>query len=164
MLSIAKATIKDIPLIRELTMQVWPQTYTPILGHEQVAYMLDRFYAPRELEKQMNELQHQFILCYSEESPVAFASFSRIDIDTFKLHKLYILPGRQGLGIGQFMLAHITGDLKKNGATVLQLNVNIYNKRAKAFYEKAGFVHLKDEDIDIGSGYFMNDHVLSLAL
>ena len=31
-------------------------------------------------------------------------------------------------------------------------------------YQKAGFHHHAEEDIDIGGGYFMNDHVLDLPL
>ena len=47
------AGIAHIPLIRELTMQVWPQTYIPIVGEEQVNYMLNRFYTPEALAQQM---------------------------------------------------------------------------------------------------------------
>ena len=144
-------------------MQVWPQTYTPILGDEQVAYMLRLFYAPEALQKQM-EQGHQFIICYDGGQPVAFASWSEASPDIFKLHKIYIITGQQGKGIGRYIIDHIVSKLKQTGAKELRLNVNIHNRTAKAFYEKTGFRHLADEDIDIGSGYFMNDHVLSLAL
>ena len=164
MLSIKNATTEDIPLIRELTMQVWPQTYTPILGREQVAYMLDLFYNPESLAKQMGEMGHRFIICYNDGQPVAFASWSETEPTIFKLHKIYILPTLQGKGVGKVILDHIVQEIKAKGATALRLNVNIYNLPAKAFYEKIGFRHLKDEDIDIGCGYFMNDHVLSLRL
>jgi len=164
MLSIKNATTEDIPMIRELTMQVWPQTYTPILGHEQVAYMLNLFYNPESLTKQMTEMGHRFIICYNAEQPVAFASWSETEPLIFKLHKIYILPGQQGKGVGKAMLEHIMQEITTRGATALRLNVNIYNLSAKAFYEKTGFKHLKDEDIDIGGGYFMNDHVLELKV
>jgi len=35
---------------------------------------------------------------------------------------------------------------------------------AKNFYEKLGFVVIKEEDIDIGNGYFMNDYVMEMML
>jgi GNAT superfamily N-acetyltransferase len=162
MLSIKNAGASDIPPIRELAMQVWPQTYTPILGPEQVAYMLALFYTPASLEKQMAEPEHQFIICYNDNEPVAFAAWSPIAPHIFKLHKIYIIPGQQGKGIGRFIIDHIVREIRTQGATTLLLNVNIYNHAAKAFYAKTGFKHLRDEDIDIGSGYFMNDHVLKL--
>jgi diamine N-acetyltransferase len=163
-LEIKKAFISDIPLIIELTKRVWPQTYVPIIGAEQVAYMLDIFYSPAVLQKQMEELGHQFVICYADTEPVGFASWSPIDNLVYKLHKLYVLPDCQGSGIGRQLIAHIARDISAQGASVLLLNVNRYNYNAIAFYEKNGFEHYRDEDIDIGHGYFMNDHVLSLKV
>jgi len=145
-------------------MQVWPQTYTPIIGAQQVAYMLAQFYSPDALQKQMEEHNHQFILCYSDSEPIAFASYSETEPQIFKLHKLYILPTLQGKGIGRYMIQHIADDLRTRNATTLRLNVNRYNTAAIAFYEKTGFTLFKTEDIDIGNGFFMNDYVLEMKL
>ena len=57
------------------------------------------------------------------------------------------------------MLDHIVSAVKQKDASSLQLNVNRKNK-ALHFYEKQGFKIIREEDIDIGSGYFMNDYVL----
>ena len=145
-------------------MQVWPQTYTPILGNRQVDYMIDLFYAPEELQKQMEQSGHRFIICYHDREPVAFASWSETEPLIYKLHKIYILPGQQGKGIGRYMIGHIVSEIRSKGATALRLNVNRYNYPAKTFYEKTGFKHFKEEDINIGNGYFMNDHVFSLSI
>ena len=164
MLSILNATTVDIPLIRDITKQVWPPTYVPIIGEQQVDYMIGLFYAPGELKKQMEESGHRFIICYSDGQPVAFASWSEIEKHIFKLHKIYILTGQQGKGIGRFMIGHIVNEIKKECATALRLNVNRHNRSAIAFYKKTGFNHYKEEDIDIGNGFFMNDHVLELMV
>ncbi len=163
-LKIITADTSHIPLIRELTMQVWPQTYIPIIGEGQVSYMLEQFYSPEALEKQIDELRHRFIIGYLGDTPVAFASSSEVAPGVFKLHKLYILPGMQGKGIGRAMADNIAANARSMGAISLRLNVNIHNHAAKSFYERYGFRHLRDEDINIGSGYFMNDHVLQIAL
>ncbi len=164
MLSFRKAGVVDIGLIIALAMQVWPQTYTPILGPEQVDYMLNRFYSPDALTVQMTEQKHTFVIVYADEHPVAFASYAAMVDNVYKLHKIYIAANVQGQGIGKQTLAYIVSDIKAIGATALQLNVNIHNSTAKAFYEKTGFKHIGDEDIDIGGGYFMNDHILRLYL
>jgi len=164
MLVIKDATVADIAIIREITKQTWPQTYVPIIGAEQVAYMLALFYNNEALEEQIEELHHHFILCFRDEQPVGFASFSEIEQQVFKLHKLYVLPSEQGKGTGRALTGHITTAVLKEGGRELRLNVNRYNHSAKSFYEKAGFRHLLDEDISIGNGYFMNDHVLVLDI
>jgi len=159
MLSIKSATITDIPLIQELSMLIWPGTYNPIIGAEQVAYMLNLFYSPEALKKQLDS-GHNFIICCSEAAPVAFASYSDIESGIYKLQKLYTLPDQQGKGIGRYMLAYILNELKLKNGTAMRLNVNRHNHVAISFYQKTGFKYLKDEDIDIGNGYFMNDYVL----
>lgn len=164
MLSIKIATVADIPLIRNLSFRIWPATYFPIIGEKQVAYMLSLFYSPEILERQMTEQGQTFIICYDDETPVAFAAYSEIEPLVYKLHKIYALPQRQRTGIGQYMLAYIVNDLRSRNATALRLNVNRHNHVAKAFYEKTGFKHFMEEDIDIGGGFFMNDHVLELAI
>ena len=163
-MNIFKANTSHIPIIRDLTMQVWPQTYTPIIGADQVAYMLERFYDPGALTAQMNDQGHQFLIAEADGEPTAFASYSEVEPGVYKLHKLYTTLAAQGKGLGRALIDYIIGDIRAKNATMLRLNVNIHNHAAKQFYARYGFRHLLDEDIDIGSGFYMNDHVLCLDL
>jgi N-acetylglutamate synthase-like GNAT family acetyltransferase len=159
---IKTASIKDIPLIRELTFKIWPQTYAAILSQVQVDYMLNLMYSEASLEKQMKE-GSQFIIVNEDGIPVGFASYQEIEPSIFKLHKIYILPSQQGKGTGRFVIDHIIDDIKKKGAKALLLQVNRYNK-ARSFYEKLGFTVIDEADFDIGNGYFMNDYVMEKKL
>ncbi|MBL7741923.1 MAG: GNAT family N-acetyltransferase [Chitinophagaceae bacterium] len=161
-LSIRKAYPADIPLIRDLTYKVWPQTYSAILSKEQIDYMLNMMYSEQSLQSQMQR-GDEFIIAYNGKDPVGFASFALTGPQTYKLHKIYVLPSQQGKGSGKFIIDQLTNAMKKKGATALQLNVN-RNNPAKSFYEKIGFAVIKEEDIDIGSGYFMNDYVMEKKL
>ncbi len=161
-MTIRKAYAGDIPLIRELTYQVWPLTYSHILSKEQIDYMLNLFYNEKILQEQM-EQDIEFIIAYDGEQPVGFASFELTAPTVYKLHKLYVLPSQQGRGTGRFIIDQLTKAMQTKGATALQLNVNRQNN-AKDFYEKNGFTVIKEEDIDIGNGYFMNDYVMEKRL
>ncbi|MBL7737619.1 MAG: GNAT family N-acetyltransferase [Chitinophagaceae bacterium] len=161
-LSIRKAYPADIPLIRDLTYKVWPQTYSAILSKEQIDYMLNSMYSKPSLQSQMQK-GDQFVLAYNGNEPVGFASFALTGSHTYKLHKIYVLPSQQGKGTGKFIIDQLSNAMKAKGASMLQLNVN-RNNPAKSFYEKIGFAVIKEEDIDIGSGYFMNDYVMEKKL
>jgi diamine N-acetyltransferase len=161
--SIRKAGIEDIPLIRQLTFQVWPQTYSSIISKEQIDYMLDLFYDEAVLKKQIAEEGQEFLIVSENEVPVGFAAFSEIKPSIFKLHKLYVLGSQQGKGTGKLLIQHVHGIIRAKGATALQLQVNRYNK-AKFFYEKMGFMIIEEGDFDIGNGYFMNDYVMQIKL
>ncbi len=162
MLSIRPATVDDIPLIRELTFRVWPQTYADILSPEQIAYMLEIMYSEESLKKQMEELC-RFIIVNIEEEPAGFASFGETEPGIFKLHKIYILPSQQSKGTGSFMISHIISNIRQEGGHVLQLQVNRHNK-AKKFYERLGFTVTEEADFDIGHGWYMNDYIMEKRL
>lgn len=162
MLVIRKAESDDIALIRSLCMDVWPQTYAPILAVEQINYMLDQMYSPEALQKQLDEGQH-FLIVYNAAMPVGFASYSETEPGIFKLNKIYILPAHQGRGIGKMVIDYVMAEIRSKGARALQLNVNRHNG-AKEFYQKLGFQSIRSEDIDIGNGYFMNDYVMEKQL
>jgi N-acetylglutamate synthase-like GNAT family acetyltransferase len=158
MLDIRNASIKDIPLIQELTYQIWPQTYAPILSKEQIDYMLEMMYSDTSLQQQMVD-GARFLIAYDDKVPVGFAAFQEIKPTLFKLHKIYVLGTKHGKGTGRFMINHIIEEIRKQGASTLQLQVNRHNK-AKDFYELLGFTIIEEADFDIGNGYFMNDYVM----
>jgi RsiW-degrading membrane proteinase PrsW (M82 family)/ribosomal protein S18 acetylase RimI-like enzyme len=157
-LTLRKASDADVMLIRELSQQVWPQTYAAILSQEQIHYMMDLLYSEAALHQQLHD-NHHFYIVYNAGIPIGFASYSEIEPTVFKLHKIYILPMQQGRGTGKFVIEQIIALVKKEGATALRLNVNRYNQ-ALEFYKKLGFEVLREEDIDIGNGYYMNDYVM----
>jgi GNAT superfamily N-acetyltransferase len=72
---------------------------------------------------------------------------------------LYVLQGQQGKGLGRSMLQFIFGVIGPEGAQVLRLNVNRFNK-ARQFYEKLGFRVIGEEDVAIGNDYFMIDYIM----
>ena len=163
MLAVTKATASDIPLIRQLSFAIWPQTYSDVISKEQIEYMLQMMYNPATLQKQMQEDGCTFIIVYDDKEPVAFASYNETEPQLWKLNKIYILPSQQSKGTGRFIISHIVDEIKSKHAKALQLQVNRDNK-AKNFYEKLGFKIIQTADFDIGNGYFMNDYVMSYEL
>jgi diamine N-acetyltransferase len=160
MVSITKAGISSIPIIKELAHTTWQVAYKEILSAAQMDYMLHLIYDESALQQQM-EQGHQFLLAIDNNEAVGFASFSPKENNTavFKLHKIYVHPAQQGKNIGKALLDHIINDIQQKNAVALELNVNRHNK-ALHFYQKNGFEIIKEEDIDIGNGYFMNDYVM----
>jgi GNAT superfamily N-acetyltransferase len=112
----------------------------------------------------MTEDKQRFLMVEEGDEAVGFASWAPTgEPGVFKLHKLYVLTGRQGQGRGKAMLDFIFDDIRAQGAKVLRLNVNRYNK-ARQFYEKMGFSVVREEDVAIGNDYFMNDYVMEVPV
>lgn len=161
-ITLRRASDEDILLIRELSLQVWPATYASILSREQIDYMMNLMYSEAALHQQMKD-DHRFLIVYNAGIPIGFASYSQLEPGVFKLQKIYIITLQQGRGTGRYVIEQIIDRIRQEGGTLLRLNVN-RNNRAKDFYEKLGFVAVREEDVPIGNGYFMNDFVMEKTL
>jgi diamine N-acetyltransferase len=158
MLGIREVTIDEIPALRDLVFRVWPQTYENLLSPDQITYMLDLMYSESSLKQQMEE-GARFIIIDNNQEPVGYASFQPTGPSKFKLQKLYVLPDQQGKGTGRLMVEYIITQIKKKGATILELQVKRDNK-ARYFYEKLGFEIIRSQVFDIGHGYVMDDYIM----
>lgn len=161
---IQPATVADIPVIIELAEATWEPTYRFIISQEQIEYMYRVIYTPASLARQMEQDGHRFLVVQYDGYPAGYASFSERDAEpgVFKLHKLYVLPSHQGLGLGQRLVEAVEGGARMAGGQWLELNVNRHNP-ALNFYHRLGFQQYREEDIPIGP-YWMNDYVLRKRL
>ncbi len=156
----------DVDIIRNLAHSIWPVAYGEILSPQQLHYMLGLMYSDQALLNQIIEKGHQFILIKEDDVAVGFASYSaklKNDPEVFRLHKLYVLPSQQGKGTGKILLQFVVDQIRKQSACKLELNVNRNNK-ALHFYHKMGFTISREENIDIGEGFFMDDYVMELKV
>jgi len=159
MVNIRFANVDDLTMVEQLAREIWPVAYEGIVAPEALNYMLDLFYNNTALRDQMQQQNHTFLMAELDGKPVGFAAFSTIGPRISKLQKLYVHQNTQGKGVGKELIDFIISHLQSQSVHTLRLNVNRQNK-ARFFYEKLGFVVLKEEDVDIGNGFFMVDYVM----
>ncbi len=165
MIQLISATLEEIPIIQQIAYQTWPNTFRDILSEAQIAYMLDMMYSDGALQKQLHELGHQYLLAKKADHYLGYLSFENNyqHQPQTKIHKIYILPEAQGLGIGKALMDATEKQAIAKGSRYLLLNVNKYNK-AVQFYQRLGFEVIATEDIDIGAGFLMEDKVMRKTL
>lgn len=165
MILISEATTGDIEHIRSIAHRTWPVVYADIISQEQIAYMLDLFYSPQQLEANISLQGHHFLLLQEDEQTVGFAAFQHNVPQqyTTRLHKLYLLPETHGKGLGKRLLHAVAEHAANNGCNRISLNVNKYNP-AKKFYESQGFTVVGEEKIPIGMDFFMDDFIMEKEL
>lgn len=161
---IKKLDLNELAIVREIAFQTWPNTFQHILSSEQIEYMLNWMYHLDSLANNMN-WGHEFYVYFEQQVPLGFiglqASFP--EDDTLKIHKLYVLPEQQGKNIGKKLLEQATFLAKQKGLKYLTLNVNRFN-HAVSFYQHLGFYIEREEDIDIGNDYLMEDYVMRFTI
>lgn len=163
-MNLIKANSEDIPIIIELTKKIWPVAYGKILSKAQLDYMIDKFYNETAL-RELIQKGHVFYLAQDDkDNYVGFVSYEiNSEPNKTKIHKIYVLPETQGTGLGRQFFELVKEKAIENHQSAIFLNVNKYNN-AIHFYTKLGFAKVKDEVIDIGNGYVMDDYVMEIAV
>lgn len=154
------ATQDNFPVIAELAEIIWNKHYVPIIGKEQVDYMLGKMYSKQGLTEQQKVKHHRFYMIQHVAAmiPIGFISISN-EIETdYWIHKFYVLDIYQGRGLGVQVFEGIK--MLMPNMTSIRLTVNRQNFKSINFYFKLGFVIEQVADFDIGNGYLMNDFVM----
>lgn len=162
-MEIVKVGENDAERIQDLAYLTWPDTFIEILTQDQIKYMLEWMYNIPRLKEQIVS-RHEFYII-RDEKDLGFIGieFNHPESGIVKIHKLYVLPDQQGKGLGIKLFEFIRARSVKEGMRSIQLNVNRFNK-AVGFYYHIGFNTIKEEDIDIGQGYLMEDYVMEYQL
>lgn len=144
---------------------IWHQHYTPIIGQEQVQYMLEGGYSESALSEQQ-ATGTRFTLARRGKRFVAFAAVSPDagDADTAWLDKLYVHVEARNLGLGRRLVERAAEQAREFGATILRLRVNRYNAESITAYQRIGFA-IECEDVkNIGNGFVMDDYVMTMPV
>ena len=165
MIEIVSAQKQHIPAIKKLAEYSWPKAFAFILSAKQIDYMMEMMYSHASLEKQM-EQGHQYAIVREDDADIGYVSYevNHNQSGKTKIHKLYISPEYQRRGIGKMMVDFVAQKAIEVENNTLFLNVNKYNHGAIDFYNKHHFNLIKEEEIDIGNGFIMDDYIFELTL
>ena len=157
MLTIIEAvSTSQFKTIAKLATEIWNEHYTPIIGKDQVNYMLDKFQSSDEIYNQVQNGQAYYIIEH-KDLPIGYFCIYPVEENLF-LSKLYILVEFRAQGIGKFAFDFIKNKAKEFSLKTIFLTVNIHNTNAIASYEKMGFANQGPTKADIGAGYVMDDY------
>jgi GNAT superfamily N-acetyltransferase len=114
--------------------------------------------------KQLLSSEHHNIwVALEEKEPIGFAVMERMSDELAMLSKLYVLPDYQGKGAALSLYNAVVNHTKKSGYKKLKLTVYSGNLKAKAFYEKQGFILVGDHDF-LMETELHKDHIYELEV
>lgn len=153
----------QINAVVQLARTIWSEHYTPIIGHAQVEYMLDRFQSKAAIQQQIQAGYHYSII-YQAERAAGYAAYVRDSDDVLFLSRFYILAARRGLGLGRQFWQRILEDARHLNCNSIRLTVNKNNSRSTQIYTALGFSQTGAVVHDIGSGFVMDDFIMTYSL
>lgn len=149
----------DLEIVQQLAEATWPHAFAGVIERHQIEIMLGDIYALESLENEMNALGHVFWVARYHGEDAGFVSAFKRDTTTW-IKKLYILPDKQGKGIGRALIETAIRHFAPSLA--ISLNVNIGNTRAIEFYQKYGFAVAEEVPVKMGPFDF-TDYVMTKA-
>ena len=161
-------TLRPITAAQEFTelehfaAEIWREHYPSIIGQAKVEYMLKTFQSSNALERQQREGM-EFFWIQSAGNQAGYLAIKREpDSDYLFVSKFYVHQAYRGKGYGSWAMNQLKDLTAECQLVGLELTVNRYNASAIAFYKREGLQHLRDQCIDIGGGFFMDDYVMRL--
>lgn len=163
MISFLKATNEaHFTTIAFLATTIWEEHYTPIIGKNQVAYMLQRFQSAKTISAQVKEGYQYFILMFITTA-IGYIAVQKRDSSLF-ISKIYILKPERGKGFVRNALHFIETMATNLICDTICLTVNKNNTVAIKAYEALGFKNTRAVVMDIGNGFIMDDFVMEKFL
>ena len=164
MIEVKQIHSEEIFIVNDLAHRIWPETFKGILSKEQITYMLDWMYDVNTLQDQVKTGILYYLLIENGQA-IGFMGLepNYPDSDYLRIHKIYLLPEKQGKGYGRELFNQAMNVAFDLDCHTLHLNVNRFNN-AVEFYKAVGFKIIKEEDINIGKGFLMEDYVMELKI
>lgn len=161
-ISIQRVERTDISTLAEVADDIWHEYFTPIIGLQQVEYMVEKFQSVKGLTKQFDNGYQYYFTVYNGEIVGYFGV--QLQQDSLFLSKLYLKKDFRGKGISSQMLTYIKNMALECGRSEIVLTVNKHNHNTIEVYKHFGFEITKEQKADIGNGFYMDDYIMCLML
>ncbi|MCQ4637294.1 GNAT family N-acetyltransferase [Anaerovorax odorimutans] len=158
---ISAAENEKIDELSALATRIVRDYFTPIIGEAQNEYMIEKFQTPEAISRQIASGATYYFISENAKN-IGFLSFYPKDYKLY-LSKFYLDKEERGKGRATEMLNFVIDQALRRGLSSVFLNVN-RNNPVIAAYEHMGFVKVREEKNDIGSGFFMDDYVMQCDL
>lgn len=146
----------ELSTVEEMARVIWREHYIPIIGAEQVSYMLDKFQSVESMSDQIRQ-GYEYFLIIKEDQNVGYLSFVKRD-DFLFLSKIYVLKSFRRQGVGLAAMDFVEKSAIERNCLKVSLTVNKNNSNSIRAYEKAGFLKRESIVTDIGAGFVMDDY------
>ncbi len=152
------STKKHLEEVELLAREIWTEHYTPIIGKEQVDYMLGRFQTKYAISEQIDSGMLYFLMQEHNEF-IGYIAVKQKGEDLF-LSKIYVKLRKRGMGYGKKAVQFVEAFSKAKSLTKIVLTVNKNNVNSIKAYEKMGFKNTGSIIQNIGNGFFMDDFTM----
>jgi len=149
-------TEQEIDRLATLIQEIWPEVFIPIIGKDQVDYMLVHYQGKDVITSEIEQGVSYFFI-EENDQPIGYLAYS-LEEDHLLISKVYLKKEFRGLGLSSALFSFFEEAARNNNKEKLHLHVNRNNKLAVEVYLHKGFEIVKTVDQPLGDRFFLNDY------
>ena len=144
-------TIEDLPSVRRVTWDTWLDAYSSFIPESDLRHYFDTHYTLDVLTQLFHTPLMNGFVAEVDGSVVGYVKtkFNKEE-NRFYVSSLYILPGRQGMGLGGKLMVAAEELAKTLGADTVWLGVMTQNTPALDWYKRHGFTFVEEAPFTMG--------------
>lgn len=150
---------EQVDELAALAKPIWTDHFTPIIGAEQTAYMIEKFQSAPAMRAQMEHDGYHYYFFLYDGQKAGYTGIRR-DGDSLFLSKIYVEKSFRRRGLASLGIAFMEDLCRREGLRKIWLTVNKNNDGSIACYRARGFVTAYPLVTDIGNGFVMDDYVM----
>ena len=144
--------------VASLAREIWTEHYTPLIGADQVEYMLEHFQSAQRIAADIAR-GYLYWLAAEGGTPVGYCG-AEPQPEALFMSKIYVLASHRGRGLARRFVGIGEQVCRRAGLGKMGLTVNKHNADSIRAYERLGFAIVGAQVADIGGGFVMDDYIM----
>jgi len=130
----------DLPIVQRLLLETWLDAYGSFIPREDLTGYLHKQYSHAQLEALHADPDVTGLVTELDDAVAGYAKLYHARAELrFYMHQLYILPSKQGFGLGHRLMVCAEERARELGADRIWLGVMVKNAQAVRWYKKLGY-------------------------
>lgn len=163
-LEVRKAeTDTQVREIADLAKVIWNEHFTPIIGKDQVDYMVEKFQSYPALKEQISE-GYEYYQIFSSGEFCGYTGIHPGEDSRLFLSKLYLKKESRGHHLATGAFSFLKEICRERGYSAIWLTCNKHNDNSLGVYRHFGFEIIDTQEADIGGGFIMDDYIMEYKI
>lgn len=163
-LEVRKAeTDTQVREIADLAKVIWNEHFTPIIGKDQVDYMVEKFQSYPALKEQLSE-GYEYYQIFSDGEFCGYTGIHPGEDNRLFLSKLYLKKESRGHHLATGAFSFLKEICRERGYSAIWLTCNKHNDNSLGVYRHFGFEIIDTQEADIGGGFIMDDYIMEYKI
>ena len=163
-LEVRKAeTDTQVREIADLAKVIWNEHFTPIIGKDQVDYMVEKFQSYLALKEQLSE-GYEYYQIFSDGEFCGYTGIHPGEANRLFLSKLYLKKESRGHHLATGAFSFLKEICRERGYSAIWLTCNKHNDNSLGVYRHFGFEIIDTQEADIGGGFIMDDYIMEYKI